>query len=169
MDKPGTAGTLLRERLPSEVVAILSDEPPELMPGSFVSRRLRGYRTDRLYRSRTITGRPVLIYTLIEAKSRPEPRIGLHLLGYQYQALDHWDKTEGRAPDGALRPLPLLVTMVVYSGAPPRGPCRCRSPRQPRPRAPYGPIFLISVTASSISAASRMVICRTNENCALVF
>ena len=117
LDRPETAGVLLRERLPAEVVALLVPEPPELMPGSFVSRRLRGYRTDRLYRSRTLSGRPVLIYTLIEAKSKPEPRIGLHLLGYQSQALASWDRTEGPAPDGTLRPLPALVTMVVYNGA----------------------------------------------------
>lgn len=110
LDRPDTAGALLRERLPPEVVALLAPEPPELMPGSFVSRRLRGYRTDRLYRAHTITGRPVLIYTLIEAKSKPAPRVPLDLLGYQYQALSHWDKTEGRASDGALRPLPAIVT-----------------------------------------------------------
>lgn len=59
----------------------------------------------------------MLIYTLIEAKSKPEPRIGLHLLGYQSQVLASWDRTEGPAPDGTLRPLPALVTMVVYNGA----------------------------------------------------
>ena len=55
LDKPDVAGRLLRERLPPEVVELLADEPPELVPGSFVSRRLRGYRTDRLYRTRTRT------------------------------------------------------------------------------------------------------------------
>ena len=73
LDRPETAGTLLREWLPAEVVVLLTSEPPELMPSSFISRRLRVYRTDRLYRGRMVTGRPVLIYTLIEAKSRPEP------------------------------------------------------------------------------------------------
>ncbi|MEO5376052.1 MAG: Rpn family recombination-promoting nuclease/putative transposase [Alphaproteobacteria bacterium] len=119
LDQPDTAGALLRERLPPDVVALLAPEPPELMPGSFVSRRLRGYRTDRLYKTRTITGRPALIYALVEAKSKPAPRIPLDLLGYQYQALSHWDRTEGRAPDGTLLPLPAIVTMVVYNGAAP--------------------------------------------------
>lgn len=116
-DKPGTAGTLLRERLPAEVVALLADEPPELVPGTFVSQRLRAYRTDRLYRTRTVSGKPVLVWTLIEHKSKPEPRIALQLLGYQHQILEHWDRTEGRNSDGSLRPLPALVTMVVYNGA----------------------------------------------------
>ncbi|MFX4982818.1 Rpn family recombination-promoting nuclease/putative transposase, partial [Acinetobacter baumannii] len=73
LDQPGTAAALLRERLPAEVVALLADEPPELVPGSFVSARLRAYCTDRLYRTRTKTGRPVLVWTLIEHKSKPEP------------------------------------------------------------------------------------------------
>jgi len=117
LDKPGTAAALLSERLPPEVAALLSDEPPELVPGTFVSQRLRAYRTDRLYRTRTKTDRPVLVWTLIEHKSAPEPRIALQLLGYQHQILEHWDRTEGRASDGSLNPLPALVTMVVYNGA----------------------------------------------------
>lgn len=87
------------------------------MPGSFISRRLRGYRTDRLFRSRTLSGHPVLIYTLIEHKSKPYPRIGLQLLDYQIQILDRWVRQEGTALDGSLRLLPALVTLVVYNGA----------------------------------------------------
>ena len=117
LEKPGAAGALLRERLPVEVVQLLVDEPPELVPGTFVSRRLRGYRTDRLYKTRTITGRQVLVYALIEHKNTPDQRVGLQLLGYKYHVLDHWDRTEGRNPDGSLRPLPALVTMVVYNGS----------------------------------------------------
>ena len=102
---------------PKEVVRLLVDEPPELIPGSFVSRRLRGYRTDRLYRTHTLTGKPVLIHCLIEHKSRPETRTPLQLLGYLYQYLDHWNRTEGKNPDGSWRPLPAIVPMVVYHGA----------------------------------------------------
>jgi predicted transposase YdaD len=119
LDTPGNAGTLLRERLPADVAALLAEGPPELVPGSFVSKRLRGYRTDRLYKTRTVTGRPALVYALIEHKSKPDPRLALQLLGYQAQILEHWDRQEGRAADGTLRPLPALVTMVVYHGVAP--------------------------------------------------
>ena len=116
LDKPGNAGALLRERLPAEVVCLLVNEPPELIPGSFVSPRLRAYRTDRLYRTSTIGGLPVLIFALLEHKSAPDPRIDLQLLGYQYQALDNWNRTEGQESDGRLLPLPAIVTMVIYNG-----------------------------------------------------
>ncbi|MBF0341522.1 MAG: Rpn family recombination-promoting nuclease/putative transposase [Magnetococcales bacterium] len=38
LSNPETAGTLLRERLPKEVVEVLSSDPPELVEGSFVDR-----------------------------------------------------------------------------------------------------------------------------------
>ena len=116
LEQPGAAGALLREHLPPEVAALLVDEPPELVPGSFISSRLRGYRTDRLFKTRTITERPVLIYTLVEHKSSPEARVNLQLLGYQCQILERWAEQDGVAQDGSLRPLPALVTLVVYNG-----------------------------------------------------
>ncbi len=117
LEQPAAAGALLRERLPPEVAALLANDPPELVPGSFVSGRLRAYRTDRLFRTRTISGSPVLILTLIEHKSKPDPRIGLQLLGYQCQILERWAAHEGKTMDGTFRPLPALVTLVVYNGA----------------------------------------------------
>jgi hypothetical protein len=41
IDEPGTAGAPLRERLPPALAALLSDDPPERMPGSFVPDDLR--------------------------------------------------------------------------------------------------------------------------------
>ncbi|MEI6986266.1 MAG: Rpn family recombination-promoting nuclease/putative transposase, partial [Rhodospirillaceae bacterium] len=69
LDKPGNAGALLRERLPAEVVRLLVNEPPELIPGSFVSPRLRAYRTDRLFRTSTIV--TMVIYNGIEEWTAP--------------------------------------------------------------------------------------------------
>ncbi|MBI1206933.1 MAG: DUF4351 domain-containing protein [Azospirillum sp.] len=116
LDQPGAAGALLRERLPSEVARLLVNEPPELVSGSLVSAELAEFRTDRLYRTRTVTGRPVFVFALIEHKSAPGPRIGLQLLGYQTQIHQRWDAEEGRGPDGALQPLPAVVSLVIYHG-----------------------------------------------------
>lgn len=116
LDQPGAAGALLRERLPSEAAALLSDEPPEALSGSFVPAELREFRTDRLYRTRTRTGRPVFIHTVVEHKSAPDPRIALQLLGYKTRILEWWERTEGRDADGTPRPLPVVLSVVVYHG-----------------------------------------------------
>jgi predicted transposase YdaD len=112
LDKPGTAGALLRERLPADVAACLTDDPPELVPGSFVPKELVEYRTDRLYRSRTRDGREVLIYTLIEHKSSPDRRIGVQLLGYVAQILQSWCSNN---PEST--PLPAILSLVIYNGS----------------------------------------------------
>ena len=42
LDQPGTAGALIRERLPEDIRALLTDDPPELEPGEYVDEALRG-------------------------------------------------------------------------------------------------------------------------------
>ncbi|MBF0439535.1 MAG: Rpn family recombination-promoting nuclease/putative transposase, partial [Magnetococcales bacterium] len=69
MSNPETAGALLREYLPKEIVALLSPEYPELIPGSFVSQELRPYYSDRLFRTKTLSGKSLFFYTLMEHKS----------------------------------------------------------------------------------------------------
>ena len=54
--KPHNAAALLRERLPEAVTQLLVDESPELVSGDFISKNLHGYRTDRLFRTRTLSG-----------------------------------------------------------------------------------------------------------------
>ena len=83
LDHAGTAGALIRERLPWEVAERLAPDAPELVSGSFVDKELREYHTDRLYRVRTVDGDAAFIYALVEHKSSPDPGIGLQLLIYQ--------------------------------------------------------------------------------------
>ena len=92
------------------------DEEPESLPTSFISDELEERRPDRLYRTQTRDGQPVLVYTLVEHKSSPDHRTGLQLLGYDVQILQWWDKLEGRDDDGRLRKLPALFSIVVYNG-----------------------------------------------------
>ncbi|MBF0107761.1 MAG: Rpn family recombination-promoting nuclease/putative transposase, partial [Magnetococcales bacterium] len=108
---PATAGALLRERLPKEVVAMLSDDPPELVEGSFVDEALRTHLTDRLYRVKTITGRAALLYVLIEHKSSPDVRIGWQLLNYIIEALKQWAREHP-----GWKQLPAIVPFVFYHG-----------------------------------------------------
>ncbi|MEO5341333.1 MAG: Rpn family recombination-promoting nuclease/putative transposase, partial [Magnetococcus sp. MYC-9] len=66
MSHPETAGTFLRESLPPEVASLLAPEPPQLVEGSFVEERLRPYFSDRLFQTKTVTGRSLLLYALVE-------------------------------------------------------------------------------------------------------
>lgn len=119
LDRPGTAAALLRERLPAEVAERMAGGEPELLPGSFVPAELSEYRTDRLYRVRLTSGGTAMVHVVVEHKSSPDPRLTLQLLGYKAQILQSWDRREGRGADGALRPLPAVLSVVVYNGAAP--------------------------------------------------
>ena len=113
LDQPGTAGALVRERLPPAVVALLTDDPPELEPGEYVDEALRGSQSDRLYRARLKRGGEILLYILIDHKSTPDPGILLQLLGYLLRIWLRW--AGGKAE--ALRSLPPILPLVVYHGS----------------------------------------------------
>ena len=113
LDQPGTAGALLRERLPAEISNLLTDDPPELLDGEFIDEALQGSQSDRLFRASLKGGGDVLLYVLIDHKSYPEPGIILQLLGYMLRI---WLRYSGGKAE-ALRSLPPILPMVVYHGA----------------------------------------------------
>ena len=111
LEEPGVAGALLRERLPPKLVEKLADAEPELIPGTYVGKKLRETRSDRLYRLRLRDGETAYLYCLVEHKSAPDPWIALQLLGYLteiWQRLAPESKRPGK--------LPLVVPLVVYHG-----------------------------------------------------
>lgn len=112
LSDPQQAGTLLRERLPKAIAECLTDDPPELVEGSFVDEELRSHLTDRLYAVRTIRGRPAFLYVVIEHKSQPERRITWQLAKYQFEALKQWEREH---PDWDF--LPAIVPFVFYHGS----------------------------------------------------
>lgn len=112
MTDPQTAGRFLRERLPAEVAALLADNPPELVPGSFVDEDLAQHHSDLLYRTRLADGGgEALVYVLVEHKSAPDPLVGLQLLRYLARFWDAWER------QGNQRPVPPVIPVVVYHGA----------------------------------------------------
>ena len=113
LDQPGTAGFLLRERLPAEISSLLTDDPPELLDGEFIDEALRGSQSDRLFRAALKGGGDVLLYVLIDHKSTPEPGVILQLLGYSVRI---WFRYAGGKAE-ALRSLPPILPLVVYHGA----------------------------------------------------
>ncbi|MBF0427724.1 MAG: Rpn family recombination-promoting nuclease/putative transposase [Magnetococcales bacterium] len=76
---PETAGVLLREYLPKEIIVLLTPDDPEPVPGSFVSQELQPYYSDMLFRSKTLSGRNLFFYTLVEHKSYPDRKVGWQL------------------------------------------------------------------------------------------
>ncbi len=113
LDQAEIAGALIREWLPAEVVALLTDDPPEREDGSFVDETLKGSQTDRLFRAKLKTGGDLLLYILFDHKSTAEPGVLLQLLGYLCRI---WvRRAEGKAE--RFRNLPPILPVVVYHGA----------------------------------------------------
>ncbi|MEI8397288.1 MAG: Rpn family recombination-promoting nuclease/putative transposase [Rhodospirillaceae bacterium] len=113
LDQPGTAGALLRERLPPDIACLLTDDPPELIDGEFIDEALQGSQSDRLFKAMLKNGGEVFLYVLIDHKSTPDQGIILQLLGYMTRIWLRW--AGGRAE--ALRTLPPILPLVVYHGA----------------------------------------------------
>lgn len=109
---PETAGTLLRERLPTEIVALLASDPPELVDGSFVDGEFREHLTDRLYKVRLIDGAAAFIYSLLEHKSWPDGQVAFQLYRYVNRFLEQWAREN---PGWKL--LPPVIPVVIYHGA----------------------------------------------------
>jgi len=77
-----TAGTFLREHLPSEVTGLFTCDPPERVPGSFVDEKLRQHHSDLLFQVQLNTGQNAFAYVLLEHKSSPDSAARLQLLRY---------------------------------------------------------------------------------------
>ena len=116
-DDPKAAAALLRERLPSSLVAQLADEAPVLVDGSFVDDSLETSFSDRLFRLKLRGKRELFVYCVVEHKSGPESRDALQVLGYMVRA---WERlAKGRESTAEL---PAIIPLVLYHGeAPWRG------------------------------------------------
>ncbi|MBF0454693.1 MAG: Rpn family recombination-promoting nuclease/putative transposase [Magnetococcales bacterium] len=112
LSDPNRSGTLLRERLPKEIAECLSDDPPQLVDGTFVDEELRSHLTDRLFAVKTIREKPAFLYVLIEHKSQPEKRIAWQLAKYLIEVLKQWEREN---LDWKL--LPAVVPFVFYHGS----------------------------------------------------
>src|SRR5262249_42727228 len=105
------AGTFLREHLPADVAELLSPEPPEPMPGSFVDEELREHHADLLFTVHLKAGRDALAYVLMEHKSSPDPGARLQLLRYVVRVLTQW--YEQNKPE---LPLPPVLPLLAHQG-----------------------------------------------------
>src|SRR3569833_4389111 len=108
---PRLAATYLREHLPSDVAELLSQEPPEPVPGSFVDEGLRQHHTDLLFRVHLKSGAAAVAYVLMEHKSLPDPGARLQLLRYVVRVL-----TQCYDQNGQSLPLPTVFPLLVHQG-----------------------------------------------------
>ena len=115
LEDPGRCTTLIREYLPDDIRALLSDEPPQLLDGTYVDEDMRTIQSDRLFQVRLKTGQPAFVYTLLEHKSAADPRTPLQLLGYQVRI---WERYAQNRAD-RLRALPPNIPIVFYHGREP--------------------------------------------------
>ncbi|MBF0400123.1 MAG: Rpn family recombination-promoting nuclease/putative transposase [Magnetococcales bacterium] len=111
MSHPETAGAFLRESLPPEVSRLLVPEPPQLVEGSFVEERLRPYYSDRLFQTATISGKPLLLYALLEHKSYEDERVGWQFHRGMYACMEQVTRE-----DAQWRKLPAVLPLLLYHG-----------------------------------------------------
>ena len=112
LSTPETAGALLREYLPHEVVRLLAPEPPQLVEGSFVEENLRPYYSDRLFEVKTISGRSICFYVLIEHKSFEDGKAGWQI----FRGISAFLEQKARENE-KWRQLPAVLALLVYNGA----------------------------------------------------
>jgi hypothetical protein len=108
---PKLAATFLREHLPSDVAGLLSPDPPEPVPGSFVDEELQQHHTDLLFRGHLKSGPAALAYVLMEHKSSPDPAARLQLLRYVVRVL-----TQCYERNKQPLPLPTVFPLLVHQG-----------------------------------------------------
>jgi len=112
LENPARAAAVLRTYLPKAITDRLSDDPPKLVDGSFVDPALRESRSDLLFEMTLATGTPLLIYTLLEHKSTPDPLTPLQIEEYK---LKIWRREYTQKPTHPFK-LPPILALVFYHG-----------------------------------------------------
>ncbi len=108
---PERAAAELRAALPSHVVAEVDWETLRPEPGSVVDPELRETETDLLFSARLRTGRPLLLYVLLEHQSSVDRWMAWRMLRYVVRLGEQWRREH---PEGTR--LPVIVPLVMYHG-----------------------------------------------------
>ena len=106
------AATLIRDYLPEKLADFLSDEPVQLIDGSFVDEDLRTSQSDRLFKLRLKDGRPIFIYTLLEHKNTVDAGTSLQIMGCMQRIWQHYAGDDVKR----LQALPMIIPLVFYHG-----------------------------------------------------
>ncbi|RLB53583.1 MAG: hypothetical protein DRJ42_11600 [Deltaproteobacteria bacterium] len=107
---PRHAAGLIRTMLPAALVARMDLSKLQLVPGSFVDRRLRHRHADLVFRV-PIDGKTAFVYFLFEHQSKPDALMAFRLLTY-IQRL--WSAILRDEPKRET--LPIVVPIVIHHG-----------------------------------------------------
>jgi hypothetical protein len=109
--QPDLARGQLQLVLPAALRDQLDFTTLQVADGSNVDRDLRRAQSDLLYGIHTRSGRPVLLYVLLEHQSRFDARMPLRLLRYVVRVWDRWVLDHPREPK-----LPIVIPVVLHHG-----------------------------------------------------
>jgi predicted transposase YdaD len=108
---PERAKAELRAVLPPHVVSEVDWTSLRREPGSVVDPELRETESDLLFSARLRTGRPLLLYVLLEHQSSVDRWMALRMLRYVVRQVERWRQEN---PERAL--LPVIIPLVMYHG-----------------------------------------------------
>ncbi len=108
---PERAAAELRATLPSHVVAEVDWETLRQESGSVVDPELRKTESDLLFSARLRTGRPLLLYVLLEHQSSVDRWMAWRMLRYVVRLAELWRQEH---PESTR--LPIILPLVMYHG-----------------------------------------------------
>lgn len=109
------ADAILRAHLEPWLGALLADELPVPLDGTFVDEELRASQSDKLLQVTLRSGQPAFVYALLEHKSYSDPGTALQLWKYKARIWEAYARGEA----DRLRALPAIVPLVFYHGRQP--------------------------------------------------
>jgi predicted transposase YdaD len=109
---PERAAAELRATLPSHLVSAVDWDTLRPEPGSVVDPELRKTESDLLFSARLRTGRPLLLYVLLEHQSSVDRWMALRMLRYVVRWVELWRQQH---PESTR--LPVIIPLVMYHGA----------------------------------------------------
>ena len=109
------ADAILRAHLQPWLAALLADELPVPLDGTFVDEELRSSQSDKLLQVTLRSGQPAFVYALLEHKSYSDPGTALQMWKYKARIWEAYARGEA----DRLRALPAIVPLVFYHGRQP--------------------------------------------------
>jgi predicted transposase YdaD len=108
---PERAAAELRAVLPAHVVSQVDWSSLRREPVSVVDPELRETESDLLFTARLHTGRPLLLYVLLEHQSSVDRWMALRMLRYVVRQVERWRQENPKS-----QVLPLIIPLVMYHG-----------------------------------------------------